>query len=174
MKPSYFFPPVLSLVIAGGWIGSQRVSIGKLEEETVVLRERIELVRNGSMDGGVPTLATRMKGGGEGGEGGIDWKDLGDKLARADHGEMPDMRAMMELQTTLMGLSGEELLAELDRIDGMDLSKDVRKALDGMLIGLLAQKEPKAVLDRFLDRMNDRQSGMAWQLSNAFRQWQTQ
>lgn len=172
MKIRILIPPAAALAIAGVWLGSQRSSIRELKGETVVLREGIERARRGWSSEGDPSLAIRMKEQKGAADGEIDWKDLGAKMAEGQHGRMADMRAMMELQTSLMDLSGDELLAELAKIDALDLSKDVREALDGMLVGMLVQKEPKAVLDRYLDRLNDQQSGMSWRLSNAFKQWQ--
>jgi hypothetical protein len=172
MKIFLIIPPVLSLAIAAGWLGSQRVVISGLETETAELRERIRTRASGSGEAGERSLATRMKEESKDQDEEIDWKGLAGKLARANRGGMPDMRAMMELQTALMEMDADELLAELDRIEGMDLGQEARQTLDGMLIGMLAQKDPKVMLDRYMDRVNDDRSGMSWQLSNAFQQWQ--
>ncbi|MGB6219621.1 hypothetical protein [Haloferula sp.] len=172
MNVRNWIPPLVALAIAGVWLGSQRSQIRDLRSETEVIRERMKTVRAGMNFGGDSSLAMRMKEQKESADGEIDWKDLGAKMAEGQHGRMADMRAMMELQTSLMELSGDELLAELAKIDALDLSKEVREALDGLLVGMLVNKDPKAVLDRYLDRINDPQGGMTWQLSNAFKQWQ--
>lgn len=171
MKPIHFIPPLLALLIAGGWLGSQHVAISGLEGETAELRERIRLVNLSAGEAGGRSLANRMKDEGpEDGE--IDWKDLAEKLAQANQGGMQDMRAMMELQTLLMGMEADELLAELDRIEGLELNREVRQGLENMLIGMLAQKEPKLVLERYVHRMNDDRGGLSWNLANSFKQWQ--
>lgn len=158
--------------MAGAWLGFQGSSIRELKRETVVLREKIEMARRGWGAGSDQSLATRMREQKEESDGEIDWMSLGSKMAKGENGQLSDMRAMMELQTSLTALSGEQLLAELDKIDALDLSREVRKALDGILVGMLAQKDPKAALDRWLDQVNDQGTGMSWQLSNAFQEWQ--
>ncbi|MEM1085731.1 MAG: hypothetical protein AAGI48_16605 [Verrucomicrobiota bacterium] len=172
MKPLPFIPPIACLAIAAGWLGTQRVAISSLETETAELRERIRLVGSGGVEAGERSLAMRMKEAGEEEGDEIDWEDLAEKLSEANRGGMTDMRAMMELQTLLMEMEADELLAELERIDALDLGKEARQMLDGMLIGMVAQKDPKLVLDRYMDRLHDDHNGMSWQLSNAFQQWQ--
>ena len=165
-------PPLTALVMGGVWLGVQGSSIRELKRETVVLREKIAMARRGWGAGSDQSLATRMKEQKGETDREIDWMSLGSKMAKGENGQLSDMRTMMELQTSLTALSGEQLLAELDKIDGLDLSREVRKALDGILVGMLAQKDPKAALDRWLDQVNDQGNGMSWQLSNAFQQWQ--
>jgi len=63
------------------------------------------------------------------------------------------------------------LTAALDEIAALELSKDARRGLESMLINLLAQKEPKLVLDRYLDRLDDPRGSGSWQLAHAFQQW---
>lgn len=172
MNVRTLIPPLIALVVAGVWLGSQRSSIRRLKVETVVLRERVEVARMGLGAGGGQSLAGRMKEQKGTDEGEIDWKDLGSKMVESESGDISGIRSMMELQTTLMGLSGEELLAEIEKIKTLDLSRDVRKALDGTLVGMLAKKDPQAALDRYLDRANEQENGMSWQLSSAFQQWQ--
>ncbi|MEP4078087.1 hypothetical protein [Haloferula sp.] len=172
MKPIVLIPPILSFVIGVGWIGTQRMAISSLEDETTELRDRIDALGNGRGEAGEQSLAMRMKEEAASEGDGIDWKDLAEKLAGANRGQMRDMRAMMELQTALMEMDADDLLAELAKIEALDLNNEARRALESMLIGMLAQKDPQVVLERYMERVNDDQGGMSWQLSSAFQQWQ--
>ena len=102
----------------------------------------------------------------------IDWKDLAGKIGQMRNGGgMPDMRAMMRMQRLLMDLSAEELAAQLDEIAGLDIEDAARKQLQGMILGVLAEKEPKLALERSGMQLGDENSGMYWQLSSALRKW---
>ncbi|MCW1923605.1 hypothetical protein OKA05_13655 [Luteolibacter arcticus] len=173
MRPLHFLPPAVALVASGLWLGLQQQSISSLEKETVLLRQHVEAAKNAAATAEDSSLAgARANGKKAEDPEAIDWKDLADTMAKAESGGMPDMRAMMKLQTKLMSLSGAELTAALDEIAALDLNKDARSSLEGMLINLLAQKEPKLVLDRYLDRINDSRGGMgSWQMAHAFQQW---
>jgi hypothetical protein len=83
---------------------------------------------------------------------------------------MPDMRTMLRMQRLLMDLSGEELRAQLDEIDALDLADDTRKQLRGMILGILTEKDPKLALDLF-GKDSDEEGIMSWQMSNALGKW---
>lgn len=171
MKPLHFLPPAAALVASGLWLGLQQRSISTLEKETVLLRQHVEAARHAVAADSDPSLAAARTHGKQEKDD-IDWKNLADTMAKAERGGMPDMRAMLKLQTRLMSLSGAELTAALDEIAALELSKDARRSLENMLIGLLAQKEPKLVLDRYIDRINDNRDGMgSWQFAHTFQQW---
>ena len=153
MNARMLIAPLMSLVMAGVWLGVQRASIRDLKSETVVLREKIEMARRGWGAGGDQSLAKRMKEQKEEADGEIDWKDLGSKMARSEDGNAADMRVMLELQTMLMTLSGEQLLAELEKIDTLDLSNEVRNDLEGTIAEMLVKKDPKAALDRWIHQV---------------------
>jgi hypothetical protein len=172
MQPLHFLPPAAALVASGLWLGFQQRSISTLERETVLLRQHVDAAKHAATADHSSLAAVRTNGKKANDPDAIDWKSLADTMSKAERGGMPDMRAMLKLQTKLMSLSGTELTAALDEIAALELSNDARRSLENMLIGLLAQKEPKLVLDRYLDRLNDPRSGMgSWQLANAFQQW---
>lgn len=169
MKPGLLLPPAAALAIAGAWLGVQQRSITTLEKETLLLRQHIDAVRHAADD--APQVAARAKEAKEKESGEIDWKNLADSMAKAQSGGMPDMRTMMKLQTKLLAMNGEELVAALDEIAALELGQDARRGLENMLIGILVQKEPRIVLDRYLDRLGDQGSGLGWQLAHGFQQW---
>jgi uncharacterized protein YidB (DUF937 family) len=172
MKPLHFLPPAAALVASGIWLGLQQRSISTLEKDTVLLREHVEAARHAATADDSSLAAARTNGKKANDPDAVDWKSLADTMAKAERGSgMPDMRAMMKLQTKLMSLSGAELTTALDEIAALELSNDARRSLEGMLINLLAQKEPKLVLDRYLDRLDDPRGAGSWQLAHAFQQW---
>ncbi|MEK7950901.1 hypothetical protein [Luteolibacter soli] len=172
MKPLHLLPPAVAIAASGIWLGLQQQSISTLEKETVLLRKHVDAAKQAAAGDHSSLAAARADGKKGKDPDAINWKDLADTMAKAEHGGMPDMRAMMKLQSKLMSLSGDELKAALDEIAALDLSKDARNSLENMLINLLAQKDPKLVLDRYLDRMNDSRNGFSgWQMANAFQQW---
>ncbi len=173
MKPILLLPPIAALAVTGVWLGAQQRSITTLEKGTLLLRQHVEAARQAEDSAGDTSFAARTGAAKDKDPDAIDWKALADSMASAQRGGIPDMRAMMKLQTKLMALSGPELIAALDEIATLDLSRDARRHLEPMLIGLLAQKDPQLVLDRYLDKIDDRHSGIGWQLANGFREWVT-
>ena len=171
MKPLHFLPPAAAIVASGLWLGLQQRSISTLENETVLLRQHVEAAKHAATADDSSLAAARTNGKKANDPDAIDWKNLADTMAKGERGGMPDMRAIMKLQTKLMSLSGTELTAALDEIAALELSNDARRSLENMLINLLAQKEPKLVLDRYLDRLEDPRSSGSWQLAHAFQQW---
>jgi hypothetical protein len=170
MKPMHLLPPAAALVATGIWLGLQQRSISSLESQSVLLRQHIDAARAPAPAGGGSLAAARAKQAAEKNLETIDWKELAEAMAKAEGG-IPDMRAMMKMQTKLMALEGAELIAALDEIAALDLGKQARQSLEGMLIGLLAQKDPKLVLERFLNHLNQPNGMMNWQLGHAFQQW---
>jgi hypothetical protein len=174
MKPTHLLPPVLALAAAALWIGSQRRAISTLELESAALRGRLELARpdpataaaGPSFAGQRNAKSKALRPGSQ-----VDWKKIAATQAAMKSGGDGDMRAMVALQKTLLALSAGELLAGLDEIAALDLSDDTKRQLEGTLIGVLANKDPQAALERFADRIAGSDGGLTWQLSNAFQSW---
>ena len=173
MKPIVLLPPALAIAAAAIWLGTQHRSLSAVEDSNTTLRQRIEDARHAEASGETSKTAAANKGkNGKAAAKKIDWKDLASKQKSMQGGDsMPDMRAMIELQKTLMDMSAEDLAIHLDEIAALDIPDDAKMGLQGMLIGLLAQKNPELVMERFGDRLNDERGGFSWQISNAFQQW---
>jgi len=172
MKPLHLLPPAAALIASGLWLGLQQQSISTLEKETVLLRQHVDAAKQASGDDHSSLASARANGKKGKDPEIIDWKDLANSMAKAERGGMPDMRAMMKLQTKLMSLSGAELTAALDEIAALELSNDARNSLENMLINLLAEKDPKLVLDRYLGKMTENRNGFSgWQIAHAFQKW---
>lgn len=174
MKPAHLLPPALALVAAGFWIGTQRRSISTLELESEALRGRIEVARQDAASTAEdPSFASQRNANSKAIRTGskVDWKKIAATQAAMRSGGDENMRAMVTLQKTLLALSSEELLAGLDEIATLDLSEEAKRQLEGTLIGVLANKDPQAALERYADRIAGSDGGLAWQLSNAFQSW---
>ncbi len=169
MKPNPWIFPALALFVVVGWIGVQKKTAASLEREISLVTERIAQVRTG-MDAGGKTREVEEKARKEK-DRKIDWKDLAGKIGQMRNGTMPDMRAMMHMQRLLMDLSPQELGAQLDEIAALDLDDAARKQLQGMITGILSEKAPQMVLERFGEDLADDDMGRSWQLGMALGRW---
>ena len=134
LKPTSFIPPGVALIIAGGWIGSQRQSIATLEQESELLRKHIA-DRSSGGDGDSPHPKNAPSGKPAKDKEPLDWKKIAAQFAEMQQsGGMGDMRTMMRFQQRLQAMSKEELVAALDEIAALDLPAESRVMLEQMLI----------------------------------------
>ena len=169
MKLNPWILPGLAVLVTGGWIVSRKQSAATLEREITVISERIQQVKSGA-SGENETRDAAEKARKEKDKT-IDWKDVAGKIGQMRGGGMQDMRTMMRMQRLLLDLSAEELCVELDEIAALDIEEPARKQLQGMILGVLVEKDPKLALERFGDQLGDQESGVHWQLSSALRKW---
>ena len=90
LKPTSLIPPVVALLVVGGWIGTQRQSIASLDKESELLRTHLATARAsaGSEASSPPAKAADGKSTKE--KEPIDWKKAAE-IQRNDG--MGDMRA---------------------------------------------------------------------------------
>lgn len=170
MQSIHVLPPVLALAISGIWLGGQHRSITDLEQQSSLLRKEIAARQNS--EGTVAGSRTSASGKEAKDKGPIDWKKIAANIEESRNGGgMGDMRTMMRLGQQLMSMDKEELAAALEEIASLDLPESSRMMLESMLIGPLIEKDPEMALTKFIGRINDEQSSLRWQLSNAFAQW---
>lgn len=169
MKPNPWILPALAVLVTGVWITTRKQSSATLEREIEVIRERIQHAKAGVANDDSSSNAAEKDGKAK--EQSIDWKDLAGKVTSGQGRDMQDMRAMMRMQRLLLDLSAEELCVEIDEIAALDLEDNVRKQLQGMILGVLAEKDPKLAMEKFSDELGDQESGMHWQLSSALKKW---
>lgn len=169
MKTQHFIPPVAALLIATAWLGVERRSIAKLEEENTALRKHIAAARGAGASegaGSAAAAATTKK------PDDLDWKQIADQLGGMNrNGGMPDMRAMIRIQQQIMSMDNEQLVAALDEISALDLDGNTRSMLEQFLIAAIAEKDPELALRNFIDRAGDRNGAASWQLMNALANW---
>lgn len=174
MKPAAIVLPIVSLLVAGIWLGSQHRSISALEQQSEVLKKRIAAhdaapLTAGSASPGPPsrekTAETPLKEK-------IDWRGVAEQFGTMQRqGGMSDMRSAMRFQHQLQNMTTDELLAALDEVATLDLPKESLTMLEQMLLGPLAQKEPELALNRFIGRLDDDNGMMGWTLSSAMKEW---
>jgi hypothetical protein len=178
MKPGTTLPPLVVAIGGAIWLGSQTVTISKIETENKDLGSRISAQRSRPGGGGIDrpvttpdraraTVKTEAPK-----DEAFDWRQLAKEFTEMQRsGGMADVKSIIRLQQRLQKMTAEELAAALDEIAGLDLPEVERMVLEQMLAGPLAQKNPELVLNRFLDRLSDNNGSWGWQLSSALKQW---
>jgi hypothetical protein len=156
---------VLTALVTGGWIGLQKKSYAALDSEITAIAERIRQVRSDA-DAELKSNEAEEKERQEKARK-IDWKSLSEKVKQMQNGGTPDMQAMFQIQTTLRGMSVEELCAQHDEIAAMDLEDNVRQMLQGMMISALAAKDPEMALARCASEIGNEDSQDQWHLRQA-------
>lgn len=171
MKPLLLLPPVVALAIAGTWLSSQHRSISTLEQESAVLQKAIS-ARSSSSQADSSTAKPPSANKAAKAKEPLDWKKISAQFAEMQGSDgTGDIRSMMKFQQRLQAMSKEELVAALDEIAALDLPKESRDALEEMLIGPLAQKDPELALTKFIDRIQEGRGMKGWQLANAMQEW---
>ena len=166
LKPASLILPVITLVVAGAWIGSQRRSIATLEQESSLLQKQLCAARSAD-ESARPKPNTSRKSTQEMEP--IRWQNIAGKITALQRGgDMPDLT---RFQQQLASLSRTELVAALDEIAALDLPPESRAILEGMLIGPLIEQDPELALTRFIGRLHDERSPLGGQLSAALTKW---
>lgn len=173
MKASSFVPPVLALVVAGFWIGPKREAVASVERKLQALK-----VEDAGKDG-VVQVAERRERAKEAGEVNgakrkeIDWEAVA--LAEENErnsGRTRNFRGVEEmlLDTRLDSMTPDELLAELVRVDALDLSVDSKETLESRLHHILARRDPKFALEH-LERWLGVKESAGFALTSALREY---
>lgn len=147
-------------------------TISTLNEERADLRKKIAAVS--SRTSGPASFASGKTSGSSGSAvgGSFDWKTISSQLTGAGEGDVvSDMRAMMQFEQRLENMSKEEMIAALDEIAGLDLTKEARENLESMILDPLIQLDPALALAHFGDRIKDEADGIGWQLASALQNW---
>jgi len=148
MKPSPWLYPGVAVLITSAWVGFEKQSAATLEHETHVLTQRIQQARMAEENAARAQAAEEKLQK----EKKIDWKGYSRKLAQMGGGGMMDVRSMLKLQNLLIGMTAEELLAQLDEIDELDLPYDSRSQMEAMILDQLGEKNPQGALLHLMDR----------------------
>ena len=177
VSPRHFIAPAAALVLSAIWIASQNRILNRIETANASLHASIATAQhrsNNQTEDPDPSMASRLRQGARHSIGGIDWKRIAATQASMQSGDgIDNIRIRVALQKTLQDLSAAEIAAGLDEIAGLDIADEVRRDLESMLIGILAEQDPQLALDRFSDRLTDVHGALGWQLSAAFQQWST-
>ena len=149
MKPSPWLYPGVAVLITGAWIGFEKQSAAALEHETHVLTQRIQQARMAE-ENAVRARAAEEK---LQKEKKIDWKGYSRSLGQMQSGGMMDMRSILKLQKLLMGMTVEELFAQLGEIEALNLPEFTRGQLEAMILNQLGEKNPQEALHHLVDRL---------------------
>ena len=169
MKPNPWLLPAAALLVSGGWIFHQKKSAATLEREIAVLTESVRAARV-VHDVSSPPAGKAAANDAKSGK--IDWKKIGATIAKMQGGGgMGQIRSFIRLKKQLMEMSADQLIAQLEEIDALDLATSEREALQAMVLGTLAEKDPQLALDHAAKVAGDEDSGMHWQLSAALGKW---
>ncbi len=167
MKTLHVIPPVAALLVSGVWIGLQRQSMNSLRHETAVLTGRIDAAmaaaavgtQPASRNGSARKPATDLEN--------MTWQELSAAIAEAGNHATPGLRFMAALHRRLLAMSPEELLAALDEIEALEPPADAK--LIEAFLDVLGEKAPKALLDRYAEKLSAPMAGALRQrLANAF------
>ena len=105
----------------------------------------------------------------------IDLKEMATLMAGMQNGTMPDMKAMLKLQKTILELSSDELSALITDAGQLDLPPGQRDNLVMMLIQGLGESDPKAAVmaaASLLKSGSGKPSNMiGFTMRNAFSSW---
>ncbi|MGJ8633475.1 MAG: hypothetical protein ACSHX7_06100 [Luteolibacter sp.] len=171
MKTHHFIPPVLATVAAGILIAGQRKELSKLEGQSTILSQRIEVAKSRpatTRDASRPERKNTPTDT----SAPIDWKEIASMSDGMNgSGGVSDMRKAMAVQRMLLEMDRDEIIAALDEIALLDITEEQRSNLISMLLQPLETKEPELALTRFSDRLNDPQGGISWRLSRSLGFW---
>lgn len=169
LKATHLIPPVAALVLVGAWNAVQLRSISSLESDISGMEEKISTAL---ASGAVPAAVRPSKSSPATRKQPHDWKDLSARLLEMQNGgNRTDLRAGVNFQQELAGMTKEEMTAALDEIAGLDLSDEAREALESLIIAPLIREDPQLALERFGDSIGSESSAIGWQLSTALRDW---
>ncbi len=171
MKFRLFIPLVISLVISGIWLASQRRLITKLEQKSSILHKSIATRLSGVGDdsqfakkAASATAAKEMEP--------LDWKKIAAQFAKIrDSYDSGNTWIMLCFEHRLQSMTKEELVAALDEITALDLPVGSRAMLEKMIAGSLLRKDPERAFTRFVDRFQDQNSLIVWELCRASQEW---
>ena len=105
----------------------------------------------------------------------IDLKEMAKLMGGMRSGAMPDMKAMLKLQKTVMDLSAEELSGLIAEAGDLDLPAEQRNGLVMMLIQSLGESDPKAAVMAAAEfkqkAAGSPQNMLAYPMRHAFSSW---
>jgi hypothetical protein len=170
LKPQFFIPPVIALVIVASWFGSERRSTSLLEQKSTVLKQRLAARTSdsrpeaASLKAKSPEPLAKDKAP-------IDWKKVAAQRGKMRISDIGDIGDHIRLGQKLSALSKEELISALDEIATLDMPDASRLALQRMLLGPLCEKDPECALTRYFDPISAEDRSMRDHLATAMTNW---
>ncbi len=158
--------PFAALALVCAWNAAELRSASVLGGKVTLLREKITTARQAGISAGGMTTAAKSA---PASQAALDWRNLA-TLLNSDSGEKSQLKALLDFENRLAGMSREEIIAALDEIDRLGLSEDQRAELLEQLLGSLIEKDPQYALDRFVSEIESYEVVRA-PLAKALRDW---
>lgn len=173
LKATHLIPPVAALILVVAWNAVQVRSIASLESDVSATQAKVSHALAAGNFPAVSASADRSnKGTASARKQPQDWKELSAKLLEMENGGgRSDLRAGLNFQQELAGMTQQEMIAALDEIAALDLSAEARESLESLILAPLIREDPQLALERFADRIDSESSAIGWQLSTALRDW---
>ena len=163
VKRSSIIPPGVALVIGGGWLTWQHLTVASLETETARLQQRIAAARLPDRRSEATPAKSGLSAATVIDHGPIDWKSFGAGPV--------DSRTIMALSKRMDSMTQGELVAALDEIFTLDLPADRRPMLEQLLLRPLIRKDPELALTRYVEHLAGPYGALDFPLSDALREW---
>lgn len=180
MKIAHVIPPLAALVIAGGFLLSQHITVEKTRRTVGAYEEVIQRIaeRQGNKKAASderPTSGTEEDGDQRNGGGEIDPRELIDSVTSMLRENTRDYQGFLKLQKRLSELSPEQTKELISRIDAMEPPADVRDQILPLLLDLLAARDPKSsvlmAVDSMMRKGTSREGGWMNRISVALGAW---
>ncbi|GAA5121487.1 hypothetical protein JIN84_00795 [Luteolibacter yonseiensis] len=142
MKLKSFLPPVIALVVAGGWLGFRRQVLSGIEKENSTYREKLRTHQSGTADDiASPKPATPAE-----------WKTLSSQALKYNWTGFGGLA----LKKRFNAMSREELAASLDELSKSNFGAE--EILREMLVKALLEKDPGFALDLLTGKLPEDRS----------------
>ncbi len=174
--------PMAAFAGSAAFLIWQHAAHDPVRQQATLFRETIQMVTTHHTEARArAAAATKDKAGrgstavpAEASRADIDLKELAKAMAGMRNG-MPDMKAMLKLQKTILELSPEELSALITDAGQLDLPAAEKDSLVMMLIQGLAESDPKAAVLAAAEFMQTAPKSphnmMSYPMRNAFSSW---
>lgn len=170
MKLTVFIPPTVVFATGLIWLGLQTQTISQLHQENHTLTQQIadRNSRSQSTERMELRTATIYPDPNKP----IDWKKITEEFPTWVRSQgINQQRAMLRLETRLVSMSAEELIAGLDEVTQCDLAPESRINLELMFIRALFPKDPEYVMNRFITQDQGYTSHLLSTLAPGFKRW---
>ena len=175
--------PLAALAGSAAFLTWQHFAQDPIRQEADLFRETIRTVTTHRTEAKAKAEAAPLaKAGGKSETGpakasraDIDLKEMAKLMSGMRNGTVPDMKAMLKLQKTILELSPEELSALIADAGKLDLPAEQRDGLVMMLIQSLGENDPKAAVIAAADFMKTAPKSqfnmLSYPMRNAFSSW---
>ncbi len=156
MKGMTLLPPVAALLVAGFWIGSRRDAAARVEAENRSLVESIDTRKNPRSEESPQENIVRGTARFGNGKGGINWEAVSESFSerkRIGVWGAIDSVSQVRLSYLLSKMAPEERLAQLDLVDTLQVSAEIKEMLEQEIALRLAWDKPALVLDHLASRL---------------------